>query len=88
MPKPLAVELLQMIENNANQDDILGFFEDRYMPFQEPSDARLAEQVLRYPLKVGLLGGGRTIRWQSSFEQLIECAGNRMQTQRNDAWPQ
>ncbi len=80
--------LRRLIENDANRDDILAFFEDRYLLFQEPKDVRLAERVLRHPPEVGLLGGSRKGRWLSSFERLIECAGSRRQTQRIDVWPQ
>ena len=67
--------LRRLIENNANRDDVLAFFEDRYMPFQEPKDVRLAERILRLPPEVGLLGGSRKVEWGSCFARLIECAG-------------
>ena len=79
--------LCWLIANNANRDDILAFFEDRYMPFQEPKDVRLAERVLRHPPEVGMLGGSRKVRWLSGFARLIECADNRRRTQRIDTWP-
>ncbi len=65
--------LRRLIENNANRDDILAFFEERYMPFEEPRAVRLAERVLRYPPVVGALG--RRIQRPSCFDQVIECAG-------------
>ena len=69
--------LRRLIENEANRDDILGFFEERYMPSQEPKDVRLAERILRHPPEVGLLGASRKLRWLSGLEQLIECANRR-----------
>ena len=79
--------LRRLIENNANRDDILAFFEDHYLPFQEPKDVRLAERILRHPPEVGMLGGSRKVSWLSGFERLIECADNRRRTQRIDTWP-
>ena len=81
-------ELRWLIENNANRDDILGFFEDRYMPFREPKDVRLAKRVLRHPPEVGLLGSSRKVRLLSGFERLIECADSRARTHKIDTWPQ
>lgn len=68
--------LRRLIENNANRDDILAFFEDRYMPFEEPAAVRLAERVLRHPPVEGVLGSSRERKWRSSFERLIEYADN------------
>jgi hypothetical protein len=67
--------LRRLIENKANRDDILAFFEDRYMPFEEPAAVRLAERVLRHPPAVGALGGGREVKWRSGFEKVIGAAG-------------
>jgi hypothetical protein len=65
--------LRRLVENKANRDDILAFFEDRFMPFQEPEDIRLAEEVLSLQPPVGSLGRG-TNR-SSCFDRVIECAG-------------
>ena len=48
--------LPRLIENKANRDDILAFFEDLYMPFEETAAVRLAERVLRHPPVEGVLG--------------------------------
>lgn len=66
--------LRRLIENKANRDDILAFFEERYMPFEEPTAVRLAERVLRHPPTIGALGGYREMKWRSSFGRLVECA--------------
>jgi len=65
--------LRRLIENKANRDDVLAFFEDRYMPFEEPAAVRLAERVLRHPPAVGALG--RRVLRPSWFDHLIEFAG-------------
>ena len=66
--------LRRLIENNANRDDILAFFEDRYMPFEEPASVRLAEKVLRHPPALGVLGSYREMKCRSGFDQIIERA--------------
>ena len=65
--------LRRLIENKANRDDILAFFEEHYLPFREPSAVRLAERVLRHPPAVGALG--RRTQRPSCFEHIIEYAG-------------
>lgn len=65
--------LRRLIEIKANRDDILAFFEDRFMPFEEPEDIRLAERVLREPPTLRALGQGG--KWPSCFDRVIECAG-------------
>lgn len=65
--------LRRLIENNANRDDILAFFEEHFMPFQKPEDIQLAETVLNQPPAVGALGQQRrSVTW---FERVLECAG-------------
>ena len=65
--------LRRLIENKANRDDILAFFEEHYLPFEGPSAVCLAERVLRHPPVVGALG--RRTQRPSCFEHVIECAG-------------
>lgn len=65
--------LRRLIENNSNRDDILAFFEERFMPFEGPEAVRLAERVLRHPPAVGALG--RRLLRPSCFEHVIEWAG-------------
>lgn len=65
--------LRRLVENKANRDDILAFFEERFMPFEEPEDIQLAGRVLREPPAVGAIGQG--IRRSSCFDRVIECAG-------------
>lgn len=65
--------LRRLMENKANRDDTLAFFEEHFMPFEAPEDIRLAETVPNHPPKVGALGQQR--RCASWFEHVLECAG-------------
>ncbi len=67
--------LRRLFENDANRDDILAYFEERFMPFQEPSDIRFAERVLRHPPAIGALGGYPEMKLRSGFDRLIKCTG-------------
>jgi hypothetical protein len=65
--------LRRLVENKANRDDILAFFEEHYLPFEEPRDIRLAERVLRRPPTVGALGQQK--KGPSCFDRAIELEG-------------
>ena len=46
---PTTLGLRRLIENDANRDDIVGFFEERLLPVYEDEAVSLAEEVLRTP---------------------------------------
>jgi hypothetical protein len=62
--------LRRLIENKANRDDILAFFEDHRLPFESAEAILLAEDVLRRPPALGALGK-TTLPW---FARALECA--------------
>ena len=64
--------LRKLIENQANRDEVLAFFEDRYLPFADRESVLLAESVLLNPPELGALGRMERSRW---FDYPIECAG-------------
>ena len=45
--------LRRLLENNANRDDILAFFEERLLPVRDMEAEALADQVLLKPPEVG-----------------------------------
>jgi len=47
--------LLRLLENKANRDDILAFFQERMLPVDEIEAENLADEVLRSPPKLGYL---------------------------------
>jgi hypothetical protein len=51
--------LRRLIENNANRDDILAFFEERMLPADGEEAVSLAEEVLRNPPEVGFRSTSR-----------------------------
>jgi len=51
----MTVALRRMIENQANRDDILAYFEDRALFLDEEEAIKLADEVLSNPPEVGYL---------------------------------
>ena len=66
--------LLRLIENHANRDDILAFFEERLMPFDDTEAIGLADEILRKPPAIGYLMTSNVILRPQFFGRIIEQA--------------
>ncbi len=67
--------LQRLLENNANRDDILGFFQERMLPVEEVEAQALADEVLRNPPEVGYLTVSNALQWRLQYGRVIEQAG-------------
>jgi hypothetical protein len=67
--------LRRLLENNANRDDILGFFQERMLPVEEVEAQALADEVLRNPPEVGYLTVSNALQWRLQYSRVIEQAG-------------
>ena len=67
--------LRRLIENNANRDDILAFFQERMLPVDEIEAESLADEVLRTPPEVGYLTVSNALQWRLQYGRVIEQAG-------------
>ena len=67
--------LLRLIENKANRDDILTFFQERMLPVDEVEAESLANEVLRTPPEVGYLTVSNALQWRLQYGRVIEQAG-------------
>ena len=67
--------LRRLIENNANRDDILAFFQERMLPVDEVEAETLADEVLRTPPEVGYLTVSNALQWRLQYGRVIEQAG-------------
>jgi hypothetical protein len=64
-----------LIENKANRDDILAFFQERMLPVEEIEAESLAEEVLRDPPELGYLTVSNALQWRLQYGRVIEQAG-------------
>lgn len=69
------VALRKLIENGANQDDILACFEERFLPVDNLEAQKLAEEVLRIPPQIGYLTISNALQWRLQYSRVIEQAG-------------
>jgi len=67
--------LLRLIENKANRDDILAFFQERMLPVDEVEAESLADEVLRSAPEVGYLTVSNALQWRLQYGRVIEQAG-------------
>lgn len=67
--------LRRLIENKANRDDILAFFQERMLPVDEVEAESLADEVLRSPPEVGYLTVSNALQWRLQYGRVIEQAG-------------
>lgn len=67
--------LLRLIENKANRDDILAFFQERMLPVDDVEAESLADEVLRNPPAIGYLTVSNALQWRLRYERVLEEAG-------------
>jgi len=67
--------LRKLLENQANRDDILAFFQERMLPVEEIEAESLAEEVLRSPPMIGYLTVSNALQWRLQYGRVIEQAG-------------
>ena len=67
--------LRRLLENKANRDDILAFFQERMLPVDEVEAESLADEVLRNPPEVGYLTVSNALQWRLQYGRVIEQAG-------------
>ena len=68
--------LLRLIQNKANRDDILAFFQERLLPVDEIEARNLADEVLRAPPQLGYLTISNALQWRLQYSRVIEQAGS------------
>jgi hypothetical protein len=67
--------LRHLIENKANRDDILAFFQERMLPADEVEAESHADEVLRSPPEAGYLTVSNALQWRLQYSRVIEQAG-------------
>jgi len=67
--------LRRLLENNANRDDILAFFEERMLPVRDMEAEALAQQVLIKQPEIGYLTVSNALQWRLQYSRVIEKAG-------------
>ncbi|MDY7013510.1 MAG: restriction endonuclease [Cyanobacteriota bacterium] len=66
----------RLLENEANMDDLLAFFEERMLPLDEIQAEQLAEEIVINPPEIGYLTISNALQWRLQYRRVIAEAGN------------
>lgn len=66
----------QIVENDGNEDDLIAFMQDRYLPISEIEAHQLAEELLQKPPEIGYLTISNALQWRLQYRRVIEKAGD------------
>jgi hypothetical protein len=61
----------QMINNEANIDDIIAYLMDRNIPADEITLNQLAQQILKMPPKQGYLTISNALQWRLQYGRIV-----------------
>jgi hypothetical protein len=68
--------LLKLIQNNANEDDIVAFLHERNLPVEDIQAAELSAEIIRNPPNEGFLTISNALQWRLQYRRVIAEAGN------------
>lgn len=66
----------QILENDGNEDDLVAFMQDRYLPLSDGEAYQIAEELLQQPPEIGYLTISNALQWRLQYRRVIEKAGN------------
>ncbi|WP_240039201.1 MULTISPECIES: restriction endonuclease [Okeania] len=66
--------LLEIISRNGNEDDVIGFLEDRNLPLDEIGREILAERIIKEPPQQGYITISNALQWRLQYRRIIEQA--------------
>ena len=67
--------IIEMLDKQANRDDIAGFLIERNLLVDEIELFTLSEEILRNPPLLGYLTISNALQWRLQYSRVIECAG-------------
>lgn len=62
----------QMIENKANTEDIIGYFNDRNLPADDITMTKLAQEVLKNKPEQGYLTMSNALQWRLQYGRIVK----------------
>ncbi len=68
--------LRKLIDNQGNADDIIAYFEERFLPADDIQARMLAEEILSNPPETGYLTISNALQWRLQYSRVIQEAGN------------
>ena len=65
----------EILERDGNEDDLIGFIQDRNLRVDEVGAAVLARRILSDPPSLGYLTISNALQWRLQFRRVIDVAG-------------
>jgi hypothetical protein len=65
-----------ILEANGNEDDLVAFMMDRFLPVDEIEAHTLAQEVVRKPPELGYLTVSNALQWRLQYGRVITQAGS------------
>lgn len=66
----------QMIENKANTEEIIAYFNDRNLPADEITMTQLAEEILKNKPEQGYLTMSNALQWRLQYGRIVKLTEN------------
>lgn len=71
----LTTSISKILDNEANEDDIIALFQDKNLPVDEITAASLSKEILSNRPKIGYLTISNALQWRLQYSRIIEEAG-------------
>lgn len=66
--------LNQMVENDANKDDIISYLNDRNLPADEITMNELADEILINPPPQGYITVSNALQWRLQYQRIVDLS--------------
>ena len=67
--------IIKILDNNGNEDDLVAFMMERFLPVDEIQATELAKEIIKTRPKVGYLTISNALQWRLQYARVIEQAG-------------
>ena len=64
----------ELLERDANEDDLVAFMQDRLLPVEDIAARKIAREVLKHPPALGYLTISNALQWRLQYQRVIEKA--------------
>ena len=64
----------KILENQGNKDDLLAFLQERMLPVDEIEAAKIADDLLQTPPKIGYLTISNALQWRLQYRRVLDSA--------------
>lgn len=71
----LTTSINKILDNGANEDDIIALFQDKNLPVDEMTAATLSKEILSNRPRIGYLTISNALQWRFQYSRIIEEAG-------------